>query len=53
MSQDQGKGGGGQRDGGMVCNSGRGTQGADKARHKVWIDPTNKPPKNKGEYRMQ
>jgi len=31
----------------------RGTQGADKARHKVWMDLTNKTPKNNGEYRMQ
>ena len=31
----------------------RGTQGADKARHKVWMDPTNKTPKNNGEHRMR
>jgi len=29
------------------------TQGADKARHKVWMDPTNKTLKNNGEHRMQ
>jgi len=52
MSRDQGKGDGGQQDGGVACNGGRGTQGADEARHKVWIDPTNKTLKNNGEYRM-